>query len=97
LILVSQRPDKIDPLVVSECENRAIMRLNSELVLQDACSLLGLSEAQRSEAKRCLTFLRGRAFLCGPWAGRHHAFLYSAMRRTEEGGKDLRPQHWARP
>ena len=97
LILVSQRPDKIDPSVVSECENRAIMKIGSELVLEEASNLLGLSAIQRNEAKQCLTFSRGRALLCGPWAGRRHLLLYTAMRRTVEGGRNLRPQYWARP
>jgi hypothetical protein len=97
LILVTQRPDKIDPLIVSECENAAIMKLSSEPVLEDACRLLGLGQAQRYQAKQALNFLRGRAVLFGPWASRDYSFLYSAMRRTEEGGKNLRPQHWALP
>jgi Helicase HerA, central domain len=97
LILVTQRPDKIDPLIVSECENAAIMKLNSELVLEESCSLLGLSPAQKYQAKQSLSFLRGRIVLFGPWASRDYSFLYSAMRRTEEGGKNLRPQYWARP
>jgi DNA helicase HerA-like ATPase len=41
LILVTQRPDKIDPLIVSECENRAVMRLGARAVLTKAESLLG--------------------------------------------------------
>jgi DNA helicase HerA-like ATPase len=30
LILVSQRPDKLDPWVLSECANRAVMKIGSE-------------------------------------------------------------------
>ena len=97
LILVSQRPDKIDPTVVSECENRAIMKIGSEIVLEEASKLLGLTAAQQNEAKRCLTFPRGRVLLCGPWAGRQHLLLYSAMRRTVEGGRNLRSDYWAHP
>jgi DNA helicase HerA-like ATPase len=41
LILVTQPPDKIDPLIVSECENRAVMRLGARAVLTKAESLLG--------------------------------------------------------
>lgn len=97
LILATQRPDKIDPLVVSECENKAILKMNSESVLKETAKLLGLSSAQKSEAKKALTFWRGRALLCGPWAGGHHTFLYTAMRRTEEGGRNLSAKYWGRP
>jgi hypothetical protein len=97
LILVTQRPDKIDPLVVAECENKAILKMSSELVLKETAKLLGLSSAQKAEAKKSLTFWRGRALLCGPWAGGHHTFLYTAMRRTEEGGRNLNAKYWARP
>jgi hypothetical protein len=97
LVLVSQRPDKLDPLVISECENRAIMKMNSPVVLDRAKQLLGLSEKQKIEADKCLTFGRGRALLCGPWAECEHVILYAAMRRTKEGGRDLVKEHWAVP
>ena len=42
LILVSQRPDKLDALVLSECENKAIMRLGTPSVLQKTIEMLGL-------------------------------------------------------
>jgi len=44
LILVSQRPDKLDPLVVSECENKAVMRLGSASVLGITREMLGLDD-----------------------------------------------------
>jgi hypothetical protein len=97
LILISQRPDKIDPLVVSECENKAIMKLGSETVLDEATKLLGLSKVETQEAAKCLGFQRGRVLLCGPWAGGSHTFMYTAMRRSEEGGRNLREKYWARP
>ena len=97
LVLATQRPDKIDPLVISECENSAILKLNSEAVLKETAKLLGLSSVQKSEARKALNFWRGRVFLCGPWAGGHHTFLYTAMRRTQEGGRNLDAKYWACP
>jgi DNA helicase HerA-like ATPase len=96
LVLVSQRPDKLDPLVLSECENRAIMRLGSRSVLDHARKLLGLEDVEALDA--CLTFRTGRVLLCGPWArdGRP-AVLFSAARRTVEGGRNLRTSYWASP
>jgi hypothetical protein len=95
LILCTQRPDKIDELVLSECENRAIMRLGSQSVLDITTTLLGLEEVQESVLKKCLEFETGRALLIGRWAKSGHELLYTAMRRTEEGGRSLDDGHWA--
>jgi GTPase SAR1 family protein len=96
LILVSQRPDKLDPYVVSECENRVIMKLGSLAVLNKTIEVLGLSSVPERAIKRCLEFDVGRALLVGGWIGKNPAFLYGAARRTEEGGKNLDTDHWAR-
>jgi hypothetical protein len=97
LILISQRPDKLDHLVISECENRAIMKIGSRPVLERSMELLGLDKPTREKAEKCLEFRRGRVLLCGPWAGDNAGFLFAAMRRTEEGGKDLPKEYWAVP
>jgi hypothetical protein len=97
LILVSQRPDKLDPLVVSECENRAVMKLGSELVLYKTVELLGLGGLQKRTVEKCLEFETGRALIAGPWASGGTKFLYGAPRRTEEGGRNLRSAFWAVP
>jgi hypothetical protein len=97
LILVSQRPDKLDPLVLSECENRAVMRMGSDVVLRKTNEVLGLDIVPVRMTQRCLEFDIGRALLFGPWADDNPVFLFSMARRTEEGGRNLRPQHWAVP
>jgi DNA helicase HerA-like ATPase len=48
LILVSQRPDKLDPLVLSECENKVIMKLSSRSVLEITRQRLGLEDISQS-------------------------------------------------
>jgi DNA helicase HerA-like ATPase len=96
LILVSQRPDKLDPLVLSECENRAIMRVGAEAVLQKTNELLGIGSAAKRATERCLEFDTGRALLIGAWAGDVPKPLYTAARRTEEGGRSLQVDHWAK-
>jgi hypothetical protein len=95
LILCTQRPDKIDELVLSECENQAIMRLGSQSVLELTTRLLGLEKVPDKE--KCLTFKTGRALLVGRRAKPSAQLLYTAMRRTEEGGKNLCDEHWATP
>jgi hypothetical protein len=95
LILITQRPDKLDSLVVSECENKAIMKIGSKVVLDQVEQLIGLSPDEAAKAKACLDFSRGRALLCGPWVEHEPTYMYAAMRRTEEGGRGLREDYWA--
>jgi hypothetical protein len=96
LIVCTQRPDKIDPRILSECENKAIMRLGTNSVLEKTQSLLGLEGID--DVKKCLLFQTGRVILSGRWAmGESTVLLYAAMRRTEEGGRSLREKYWATP
>lgn len=96
LILVSQRPDKLDRMVVSECENRAVMKLGSTFILKTTSEVLGLEDSASTKmTAKVLEFEVGRALLIGPWAGGDPTILISAARRTEEGGRDLRSEHWA--
>jgi len=94
LILVTQRPDKIDRWVVSEMENRALMKIGSDFVLRKTGKLLGLNSHTQETSARCLEFDSGRVMLIGPWAGKEDRFLYGALRRTEEGGRNLREESW---
>lgn len=94
LILVSQRPDKLDAMVVSECENKAVMKIGTQSVLDTTVAILGLGDIA-NKAKECLEFDVGRALIVGPWAG-EPAYVYGGARRTEEGGRNLRSDFWAR-
>jgi Helicase HerA, central domain len=95
LILVTQRPDKLDPLVVSECENKALMRLDSSSVLELTTRLLGLEDVSPRLLERCLQLGMGRALMVGRWAVDGPGFIYCAARRTVEGGRNLRDEYWA--
>lgn len=97
LILCTQRPDKIDPLVLSECENKSIMRLGSRSVLDITKNLLGLEDIPPTLLAKTLEFEKGRALLIGPWTETGSELIYGAMRRTLEGGKNLQASHWASP
>ena len=44
LILATQRPDKLDEFVISECENKAVMRLNSRKVASEVRKTMGLDD-----------------------------------------------------
>ena len=96
LILVSQRPDKLDGLVVSECENRAIMRLGTRSSLDSARRLLDLSDVPERVLGKCLEFERSRVLIVGPWATEGPQTFMSAARRTKEGGRNLRSEFWGK-
>jgi hypothetical protein len=95
LILVTQRPDKLDPLVVSECENKVVMKLGSISVLNKTRELLGLEDTPTRLLEKCLEFEKGRAILLGRWSPQGPQTFYCAARRTVEGGRDLRADYWA--
>lgn len=97
LLLVSQRPDKLDSLVVSECENKALMRVGSASVLETTRRMLGLDDLPERMLEKCLEFDIGRVLLTGRWAPDGPQIMYSAARRTMEGGRNLRASHWATP
>jgi hypothetical protein len=97
LILVSQRPDKLDPLIVSECENKAIMKLASESVLELTQKMLGLEDVSKRLLSNVLDYQTGSVLLLGRWAPRGPQRIYCAARRTKEGGGNLREKYWATP
>jgi hypothetical protein len=97
LILVSQRADKLDDLVLSECGNKAILRLDSQSMVDKVIKALGLDfDIETSERDKIVNFKPGRGILAGNWARKHNVF-YCAARRTIEGGRNLEYKYWARP
>lgn len=97
LILVSQRPDKLDPLILSECENKAVMRLGSASILEITKKMLGLEDTSPNLLQKCLEFETGRVLLAGAWSPNGPKIFYAAARRTVEGGRSLREDHWSVP
>jgi len=97
LILVSQRPDKLDDLVLSECGNKAILHLDSQSMVDKVIKTLGLDfDVESIERESIVNFKPGRVLLAGNWACEHNIF-YCAARRTLEGGRNLEDEYWARP
>ena len=95
VMLVTQRPDKLDHMILSECENKAIMRLGSAAVLRITRERLGLDDVSAKTLEKSLEFGPGRALLMGKWAPEGPKYIYCAPRRTLEGGRNLREEHWA--
>ena len=73
------------------------MRLGSRSVLGITKKLLGFDDVPLAILNKCLEFEKGRTLLIGRWAKAGPQLFYCAMRRTVEGGRDLREQHWACP
>lgn len=92
LIIVSQRPDKLDSLVLSECANKAIMRIDSRDVLEMIQQKLGFKKD--TEIEKTLEFKKGRVLLRGKWSDQ---IMFAAARRTVPGSIDLNSEYWATP
>ena len=73
------------------------MRIGSRSVLDVTRQMLGLDDFAPKLMEKCLEFEIGRALLVGPWAAGGAQIVYSAARRTIEGGRNLRDEFWARP
>ena len=95
LIMATQRPDKLDPFVVSECDNKAIMKLNSRSVMNQVHDALGLDGIPNKMWDKVTTFGIGRAILDGRWSD--PKLMFVASRRTIEGGSSIPPANWAHP
>lgn len=97
LIVVSQRPDKLDSMVLSECENKIIMRIDSVDVLEKIQNTLSVSASDAGQLADCLKFGTGRGMLLGTWARGGPVRFMAAARRTVEGGRNLNANWWAHP
>ncbi|MBI5499031.1 MAG: ATP-binding protein [Deltaproteobacteria bacterium] len=95
LVLATQRPDKVDPYVLSEFENMAVMRIGASAVRRAVESLPALDGVPPRLLEKCVEFGPGRALLAGRWVEGEPRFMYCAARRTVEGGRDLRADWWA--
>lgn len=96
LIVVSQRPDKIDPMVLSACENVALMRFNSKDLLDKIKKSVGLENIPEEISDKTLVpGMVGRALLIGRWVNQSPTWIQVGARRTMEGGRNLRSQYWA--
>jgi Helicase HerA, central domain len=97
LILVSQRADKLDELVLSECGNKAILRLDSHSMVDKVIKALGLDfDIKSNEREKIVNFKAGRGIVAGNWASGYDVF-YCAARRTTEGGRNLKYEYWTKP
>src|SRR5438093_8172243 len=89
LILVSQRADKLDDLVLSECGNKAILRLDSHSMADKVIKALGLDfEIKSNERENIVNFKPVRGIIAGNWASVFD-ILYCEDRRTIEVDRNM--------
>jgi hypothetical protein len=91
LLVSTQRPQRVNELVVSQCDNLVLMRMTSagdRAYIADT-----LAFAPRALVDRAGAFRPGEALVAGKIAS-HPAFVRFGPRIAEEGGSDV-PSSWA--
>ena len=91
LLVSTQRPQRVNELVVSQCDNLVLMRMASAADL--AYVSARLSYAPQSLLERATSFGLGEALVAGKISS-HPAFIRFGPRIAEEGGSDV-PTTWA--
>jgi DNA helicase HerA-like ATPase len=91
LILVTQRPGRLDETIRSQCDNLCLMKMNDrhELALIEA----SFGFIPTGWAQRALEFRKGDILLAGGLTDRP-AYVHVAPRRTIEGGRSPQAATW---
>jgi len=86
LLLSTQRPSKVHPGILSQCDNLALMKMSSPVDLAELASVFGFAPAALLE--RSPLFRQGEALFAGGFVP---APTIARMRErlTEEGGADV--------
>lgn len=92
LLVSTQRPFRVNELVVSQCDNLVMMRMTSAGDLAYVADLL--SFAPRPLLEEATSFRMGESLVAGKIAP-HPTFVRFGPRIAEEGGADV-PTTWAR-
>jgi hypothetical protein len=93
LFVATQRPGKVHPNVVSQCDNLVLMRMNGTVDVDDLTTLF--SHVPAPLVRRALGFGLGQALFAGPIAP-VPLLAQIGTRRTPEGGGDV-PTTWTTP
>ncbi|MFD6698592.1 MULTISPECIES: ATP-binding protein [unclassified Microbacterium] len=86
LLLSTQRPSKVHPNVISQCDNLALMKMSSERDLAELGEVFGFAPADA--IARSPLFAQGQALFAGGFAPRPQLVQMGA-RLTHEGGSDV--------
>jgi DNA helicase HerA-like ATPase len=94
LLVVTQRPRKLDPSVLSECDGLFLMKMTNDGDLRYAAEVFGfLSPDVLAHAKSLKV---GDVFLQGRLGGASTVW-HVAPRRTVEGGRSIDDKSWTSP
>lgn len=86
LVVLTQSARKIDPNVLSQCENLCVLRTGNDADLRYLQETLGYPPLDL--ARLAFSFGVGDALLAGPLSP-HPVLLHAFPRRTQQGGKSL--------
>ena len=86
LLLRTQRPSKIHPQVLSQCDNLALMRMNSPGDLAELAGVFGFAPPAMLRASQ--SFAQGEALVAGTFTP-VPSFIQMGARLTFEGGSDV--------
>jgi hypothetical protein len=86
VVVVTQSPRRIDPLVLSQCENLFLLRMTSEVDVEGLTQVLGFPPLEI--ARTATSFSVGDLLAAGGIV-RHPLLLHAYGRRTAQGGKSL--------
>jgi hypothetical protein len=92
LLVATQRPQKVQENVITQCDNLILMRMNSSADLTFAHAAFSFVPVNLME--RATTFRLGEALVAGKISP-HPALVKMGQRVAEEGGADV-PATWAR-
>lgn len=87
LLLSTQRPTKIHPNVLSQCDNLALMRVNAPRDLAELADVFGF--APQDDIRRSAEFAQGQALFAGGFIA-EPSFVQMGERITEEAGGDVK-------
>jgi hypothetical protein len=94
LLLATQRPSKVRPGLLSECENLCLLRLRSPIERGLAVDTWALRDDNRHPRLSPLAkYKRGYGLLFGHWTGWDEISFKAGQRRTRPTGGDL-PKTW---
>ena len=86
LLLSTQRPSKVHPGIISQCDNLALMRMSSQGDLDELATVFGF--APPALLAQVTQFRQGEAFFAGGFAPVATA-VRVRRRFTHEGGRDV--------
>jgi uncharacterized protein len=94
LLVVTQRPRKLDLSVLSECDGLFLMKMTNSSDLEYAAETFGFLPPETVEGAKKLKV--GEVFLLGRLGGTSTVW-HVAPRRTMEGGRSLDDSYWTTP